>query len=108
MDRLRAKGLAQARQTVPDAPIAAISVDAQAHGLVPVDAAGTVIRPAKLWNDTTSAAEARELVDRLGRHEWVQAHRQRAAGRIHHQQGAVAGAARTRAFRPAPPSAAPP
>ena len=65
------QALTEARQAVPDAPIAALSVDAQAHGLVPVDAAGTVIRPAKLWNDTTSAAEARELVDRLGRHEWV-------------------------------------
>ena len=65
------ESLAQARQTVSDAPIVALSVDAQAHGLVPVDAAGTVIRPAKLWNDTTSATEARELVERLGRREWV-------------------------------------
>lgn len=54
-----------------DAPVVAISVDAQAHGLVPVDAEGAVIRPAKLWNDTTSAPEARELVDRLDRPEWV-------------------------------------
>lgn len=51
--------------------IVALSVDAQAHGLVPVDRAGNVIHPAKLWNDTTSAPEARELVDRLGRHEWA-------------------------------------
>jgi len=65
------EALAQARQAGTGAPLAAISVDAQAHGLVPVDAAGAVIRPAKLWNDTTSAPEARELVGRLGRHEWV-------------------------------------
>ncbi len=65
------EALAGARQAVPDASIAAVSVDAQAHGLVPMDVDGRVIRPAKLWNDTTSAPEARELVDRLGRGEWV-------------------------------------
>src|SRR4051794_2979014 len=53
-------------------PVAAISVAAQAHGLVPLDAQGAVIRPAKLWNDTTSAAEARELVARLGAEAWAQ------------------------------------
>ena len=51
--------------------VAAVSVDAQAHGLVPVDASGAVIRPAKLWNDTTSVPEARELVGRLGAAEWA-------------------------------------
>ena len=51
--------------------VAAVSVDAQAHGLVPVDASGAVIRPAKLWNDTTSVPEARELVTRLGAAEWA-------------------------------------
>jgi xylulokinase len=60
-----------ARQATSNAPVVALAVDAQAHGLVPVGAGGTVIRPAKLWNDTTSAPEARELVDRLGREEWV-------------------------------------
>jgi xylulokinase len=38
---------------------------------VPVDASGAVIRPAKLWNDTTSVPEARELVARLGAAEWA-------------------------------------
>lgn len=51
--------------------VAAVSVDAQAHGLVPVDADGGVIRPAKLWNDTTSVSEARELVARLGPRQWA-------------------------------------
>lgn len=36
------------------ADVAAISVAAQCHGLVVLDAGGQVIRPAKLWNDTTS------------------------------------------------------
>lgn len=51
--------------------VAGVSVDAQAHGLVPVDGAGKVIRPAKLWNDTTSVPEARELVARLGPKQWA-------------------------------------
>lgn len=51
--------------------VVAICVDAQAHGLVPLDANHEVIRPAKLWNDTTSAGEAQELVARLGRQEWA-------------------------------------
>jgi xylulokinase len=51
--------------------LAALSVDGQAHGLVALDAAGTVIRPAKLWNDTTSSGEARDLVARLGAGTWA-------------------------------------
>jgi xylulokinase len=44
---------------------AAISVAAQQHGLVVSDALGTVLRPAKLWNDTESASDAAALVDEL-------------------------------------------
>jgi len=51
--------------------VRALSVDGQGHGLVALDAANRVIRPAKLWNDTTSAPEARELVERLGRETWA-------------------------------------
>ncbi len=36
----------------------AVSVAAQQHGLVVLDASGAVIRPAKLWNDTESAPDA--------------------------------------------------
>jgi xylulokinase len=56
---------------ISTADIDAISVGAQCHGLVALDARDEVIRPAKLWNDTTSSAEARELVDRLGASTWV-------------------------------------
>jgi xylulokinase len=52
--------------------IAAISVDAQCHGLVSLDDADRVIRPVKLWNDTTSSGEARDLVEMLGRETWAQ------------------------------------
>ncbi len=51
--------------------VAALNVDGQGHGLVVLDAEYEVIRPAKLWSDTTSADEAQELVDRLGPDEWV-------------------------------------
>lgn len=46
--------------------VAAISVAGQCHGLVPLDAGGRVIRPAKLWNDTTTVAELEELRKRIG------------------------------------------
>ena len=50
--------------------VSAISIDGQGHGLVVLDEAHRVIRPAKLWNDTTSAPEAEELVGRLGAEAW--------------------------------------
>jgi xylulokinase len=45
--------------------VAAISVAGQQHGLVALDAAGDVIRPAKLWCDTTSAPDAEWLIEQL-------------------------------------------
>jgi xylulokinase len=41
-------------------------VGGQQHGMVTLDDAGEVVRPALLWNDTRSAAAARDLVDELG------------------------------------------
>ena len=49
--------------------VAAISVAGQQHGLVLLDADGNAVRPAKLWNDTTSATQADELVEAFGRDE---------------------------------------
>ena len=46
--------------------VAAVAVGAQQHGLVCLDSAGEVVRPALLWNDTRSASSARDLVDELG------------------------------------------
>lgn len=42
-----------------------ISIAAQQHGLVVVDADDRIIRPAKLWNDTESAPDAGWLAGRL-------------------------------------------
>jgi xylulokinase len=47
--------------------IAAVGVSGQQHGLVVLDEQLAVVRPAKLWCDTTTAAEAAELSRLLGR-----------------------------------------
>ena len=43
-----------------------IGVSGQQHGFVPLDGKGEVIRPAKLWCDTSTAAECAILTRRLG------------------------------------------
>jgi len=48
------------------AEVRAISVAGQQHGMVHLDDAGEVVRPALLWNDTRSSSAGRELVDELG------------------------------------------
>ncbi len=53
--------------------VTAVSVAGQQHGMVVLDVAGQVIRPAKLWNDTESATQADALVSRLGADTWAQA-----------------------------------
>lgn len=55
--------------------IAAISVGAQQHGMVVLDEQASVVRPAKLWNDTESAPDALALRERLpgGDAAWAQA-----------------------------------
>ncbi len=46
--------------------VAAMAVAAQQHGMVCLDDEGAVVRPALLWNDTRSAADAEQLVTELG------------------------------------------
>lgn len=65
------EALCDAARQLDLSDVVAVSVDGQGHGLVVLDAEGTPIRPAKLWNDTTTSAEARELVSRLGADEWA-------------------------------------
>lgn len=48
------------------ADVEALSVAAQQHGMVALDADGRVIRPALLWNDTRSAQAALDLIDEIG------------------------------------------
>jgi xylulokinase len=53
--------------------VAAIAVAAQQHGMVCLDDAGEVVRPALLWNDTRSAGAAADLVAELGAGTWAEA-----------------------------------
>ncbi|MEO6504842.1 MAG: xylulokinase [Terrimesophilobacter sp.] len=46
--------------------VSAISIAGQQHGMVALDAACEVIRPALLWNDTRSAQAAVDLVNEVG------------------------------------------
>ncbi len=46
--------------------VKAIGVSGQQHGFVPLDKNGEVIRPAKLWCDTATAAECEEITAALG------------------------------------------
>jgi xylulokinase len=46
--------------------VAAIAVGGQQHGMVTLDGAGEVVRPALLWNDTRSAGAATDLITELG------------------------------------------
>ena len=51
----------------------AVSVAGQQHGMVCLDEAGAVVRPALLWNDTRSAADTDDLVSELGAQAWADA-----------------------------------
>jgi xylulokinase len=54
--------------------VEAVSVAGQQHGMVVLDEAGDVIRPAKLWNDTEAAPDAGWLLKQLpgGPAEWAE------------------------------------
>ncbi len=54
------------------ADVAAVAIAGQQHGMVLLDAAGEVIRPALLWNDTRSAQAAAQLRDELGAAAWAE------------------------------------
>jgi xylulokinase len=51
--------------------VAGIGLSGQMHGLVVLDAAGEVIRPAILWNDQRTAVECAEIEERLGRERLI-------------------------------------
>ncbi|HEX5540376.1 MAG TPA: FGGY family carbohydrate kinase [Micromonospora sp.] len=58
--------------------VAAVAVAAQQHGMVCLDEAGEVVRPALLWNDTRSASAATDLIEEFGggetgRRAWAEA-----------------------------------
>jgi len=58
------RALRQARAVACE--VKAIGVSGQQHGFVPLDKDGEVIRPAKLWCDTSTTAECEEIMAKLG------------------------------------------
>jgi D-xylulose kinase len=54
------------KSDIPPGDVRAIGVSGQQHGFVPVDKKGLVIRPAKLWCDTATTAEAETMTNALG------------------------------------------
>jgi len=48
------------------ARVSALAVSGQQHGFVPLDAAGEVLAPAKLWCDTSTSAECIQIMDAAG------------------------------------------
>jgi xylulokinase len=66
------QALLEARSQTGSATPQAVAVAAQQHGLVALDDHSQVIRPAKLWNDTESAADAAWLIEQLdGPEAWA-------------------------------------
>jgi xylulokinase len=64
---------AQAWEQAGAPRVGAISVAAQQHGMVVLDGAAEVVRPAKLWNDTESAPDAGWLLKQRDAREWAEA-----------------------------------
>ena len=58
------QSLRQAKAVAAD--VVAIGVSGQQHGFVPLDRNGEVIRPAKLWCDTSTTVECDEIMEKLG------------------------------------------
>jgi xylulokinase len=46
--------------------IACLGISGQQHGFVPLDEKGRPIRPAKLWNDTSTIPETDSILEKLG------------------------------------------
>lgn len=59
-------------QGVAGDQIAAIGLTGQMHGLVLLDAAGQVLRPAILWNDQRTGPQCDEMRRRLGKERLIQ------------------------------------
>ncbi|MDX6766525.1 MAG: xylulokinase [Candidatus Methylacidiphilales bacterium] len=57
---------AVAAAKVKPSEVKGIGISGQQHGFVPLDEKGTVIRPAKLWCDTSTLDEAETILGRLG------------------------------------------
>ena len=61
-----------AENQTPGSAIAAIGLTGQMHGLVLLDQAGDVLRPAILWNDQRTGPQCDEMRRRLGKERLIQ------------------------------------
>ena len=52
--------------------VSALGLTGQMHGLVLLDEAGRVLRPAILWNDQRTQAQCDEIHRRVGKSEFIQ------------------------------------
>lgn len=64
-------GLREVAAQVGADRVAGIGLSGQMHGMVATDASGRVVRPALLWNDQRTAAEAAELEEAVGRERLI-------------------------------------
>jgi xylulokinase len=60
------EAVAEVGQAVDRSRVRGIGISGQQHGFVPLNAEGRVIRPAKLWCDTSTAEECAILTRKLG------------------------------------------
>ena len=60
------------RSGVDPAQIGGVGLTGQMHGLVLLDAAGEVLRPAILWNDQRTQAQCDEIHRRIGKEKFIQ------------------------------------
>ena len=58
--------ITQVLQGIDRSAVKGIGVSGQQHGFVPLGSDDKVLRPAKLWNDTSTAAECVEIMDACG------------------------------------------
>ena len=63
---------ALSQSQVDPADVKGVGLTGQMHGLVLLDRAGEVLRPAILWNDQRTAAECDEIRERLGKDQLIQ------------------------------------
>ncbi len=61
-----------AQTQVDPADVKGVGLTGQMHGLVLLDAAGEVLRPAILWNDQRTGAQCNEIRRRLGKSRLIQ------------------------------------
>lgn len=60
------QAIAEVAQKIEGSRVRGIGVSGQQHGFVPLDETGQVIRPAKLWCDTSTAPECALITKKLG------------------------------------------